>query len=123
MINTKLRHNAILIKKSDLGDNMPSHFTERYGKLNPETGRNNMRSWGELIQDVEYIQTHGAAKTLKIDKTEYLMIALNLFPDMGDFEYDAAYKPGENKTAPDGQVLNMSQMQEFYDKYSITKND
>lgn len=115
------RHNFILVSDADLSTNMPAHFTPRYGVLNPETERMNMRTWGELIADPAYIQTYGATPKLLIEGVTYNLISIELSPKSGDFAYDAAFKLGENRQAPDGLVLSFSEGKEYYNQYKQTE--
>jgi hypothetical protein len=111
--------NFIVVKTEDLKQNMPSHFTPKYGYLNPETERMNMRSWGELITDPNYMLGHGGTWDLLIDKVPCKLISLNLSAINGDYEYEAAYKYGIDLIAPFGTVVNWQEAEGLIEQYKI----
>ena len=107
----------IVIKDEHLKDNMPAHFTEKYGVINPETDRMNMRPWGELIEDKSYQLGHGGIVKIVIDKVPCTLVSLNLSALDGDYEYEAAYKYGIGMVAPFGTVVNFQEAELLINKY------
>ena len=111
----------IIIKDSDLSSNMPAHFTQRYGVMNPETERMNMRNWAELIADPAYMMDMGATPQISIEGEICHVVALKLSAIEGDFAYDAAFKYGIDKEAPIGQVCNLEEAEQLITNYQITE--
>jgi hypothetical protein len=107
----------IVIREEDLTDKMPSHFTERYGKLNPETERMNMRSWMELINDKSMQLGLGGIVKIDVDGVLCTLVSLNLEATAGDYGYEAAFKYGVGMEYPFGSVLNFQQAEELQNKY------
>ena len=113
--------NFILIPVTRMAENMPSHFTSRYGKLNPETERLNMRTWQELIDDESYKHGHGGTTELNINGEAYNLVSIHLCPQMNDYSYEAAFKMGEGKQAPEGLVLNWQEAEDYLQLYGSTE--
>jgi len=109
----------LIIKGEDLGQNIPSHFTQRYGKLNPETERMNMQSWSELITSPAYINEFGGTPKISIEGVECYIVALKLSAIEGDFAYDAGFKYGIDKVEPFGQLCNLEEAEQLQIKYLI----
>lgn len=120
--------NFIIIEDADLDNGMPTHFTPKYGKLNPDTERMNKRSWGELIVEnaiipngkggfEEYKLGHGGTPQINIDGTLCHIVGLRL--DFLDGDYEAACEYGQGKDAPFGEVLSWQKAEELLNKYQI----
>lgn len=107
--------NFIIIKDADLDNGMPTHFTPKYGKLNPETERMNKRSWGELIVDPNYKSGHGGSPKLNINNVPCTLVGLRL--DFLEGDYEAACEYGQGKEAPFGEVLSWQKAEEILNKY------
>ena len=113
----------LIIIGEDLGENIPSHFTQRYGKMNPQTERMNMQSWSELITSPEYINEFGGTPKISIEGVECYLVALKLSAIEGDFSYNAAFKYGIEKDAPLGQLCNLEEAQELQKRYPIPETE
>jgi hypothetical protein len=109
----------LIVKDEDLGDNMPSHFTSRYGKMNPVTENLNMRTWGELITDKSYMGIFGGTPQINIDGVLCHIVAMKLSPIDNDYSVDGAFKYGIGMVAPFGQLCNEEQAVELLSKYKI----
>ena len=111
--------NFIVIKEEDLELGMPTHFTSKYGKLNPETERLNKRSWGELIVDSSYKLGHGGSPQIDVDGVLCRIVGLRL--DFLEGDYEAACEYGQGKEAPFGEVLSWQKAEELQIKYKIAE--
>ncbi len=111
--------NFIVIKEKDLKQNMPSHFTPKYGVFNPDTKRMNMRSWGELIEDESYKHGHGGSPQIDVDEVLCRIVGLRL--DFLEGDYEAACEYGQGKEAPFGEVLSWQKAEELQIKYKINE--
>ncbi len=111
--------NFIVIKESDLDEGMPTHFTSKYGKLNPETERLNKRSWRELIVDPSYKLGHGGTPSIEIEGVKCHIVGLRL--DFLEGDYEAACEYGIGKEAPYGEVVSWQKAEELLSEYAINE--
>ena len=107
----------IAVPESGMNDNIPGHFTSRYGVLNEETGNLNQRTWAALIADPSYQQGHGGSPTVVYEGQTLHLVSLHLCPIAGDFTEQAAFKMGLGHAAPVWQVMNWQEAKTFYETY------
>ena len=98
----------VVIKGSDLINNMPSHFTKEYGRLNPDTERMNMRPWIDMVNDKSLQLGLGGHVTLEIDNVPFSLVSMGLKTD-DDFKYARLV----------GEVLTIEEGKQFYNKHKI----
>jgi hypothetical protein len=105
--------NFIVIKTADLGQLLPVHFNEKYGKINPVTEVKEPRTWQELLDNEAYQLGHGGFHQFDFEGTPVTVVSLSLDPLNGDFSNTAAFAYGQGLIAPFGEVMSWQKAKIF----------